>query len=130
MKKLVLIAALLAGCVETATAGDPSSAFNTGDWLLATVDGKPVDWQATLNLGDKGKFSGQAPCNRYFGALDHSGDKLTLGPIGATRMMCLQVKGEAEYFALLQGIDHISASEGELELSGAGHTLMFQQPIP
>ena len=86
MKKLVLIAALLAGCVETATAGDPSSAFNTGDWLLATVDVKPVDWQATLNLGDKGKFSGQAPCNRYFGALDHSGDKLTLGPIGATRI--------------------------------------------
>ena len=130
MKRMILLAALLAGCVETATAGDPSAAFNTGDWVLALVDGKVVDYQATINLGEKGKFSGQAPCNRYFGTLQLESDKISLGPIGATKMMCLQVNGEAEYFALLQAVDRISATEGEMMLTGAGHELRFIQPIP
>ena len=130
MRRLVLVAALLAGCVETATAGDPSKAFNNGDWVLALVDGKTIDYQTTINLGEKDKFSGQAPCNRYFGTLALEGETLTLGPIGATRMMCLQVKGEAEYFSLLQAVDRISATEGEMVLTGAGHELRFIQPIP
>ncbi len=130
MKKLILVAALLAGCVGVAKAGDPSSAFNSGDWLLVRVDGRAVDWRATINLGETGKFSGQAPCNGYFGTLEVVGDALVLGPIGATKMMCLQVKGEAEYFALLQGVERISAVEGEMELTGAGHKLTFQQAIP
>ena len=130
MKKLVMMAAVLAGCVGAAKAGDPTAAFNTGDWILTDVDGKAVDYQATINLGESGKFSGQAPCNRYFGTLTVTGDAITLGAIGATRMMCLQVKGEAEYFNLLQGVDRIAAVEGEMVLTGAGHELRFMQPIP
>ncbi len=108
---------MLAACVETGQAGI--------DWVLATVDGAAVDYTATLSLAEPGRVTGQAPCNRYFADVTRDGAAFKLGMIGATRMACLQIKGEAAFFQTLQGIDTADEASGKLTLSGAGHQMVF-----
>lgn len=117
MKHLWMAAQMLAACVETGQAGI--------DWVLATVDGAAVDYTATLSLAEPGRVTGQAPCNRYFADVTRDGAAFKLGMIGATRMACLQIKGEAAFFQTLQGIDTADEASGKLTLSGAGHQMVF-----
>lgn len=43
----------------------------------------------TLAFED-GRASGHAGCNRWFASVSQSGERLTFGAIGATRMMCAE----------------------------------------
>ena len=117
MKHIWMAALMLAACVETGKA-------NT-EWVLASVDGTAVDYTATLSLAEEGRITGQAPCNRYFADLTRQGTEFKLGMIGATRLACLQIKGEAEYFQALQAIDSVSETTGQLTLSGGGRQMVF-----
>ena len=67
---------------QAAVAGDVTL------WTLALVDGGMVEYEATLDLSQAGRITGQAPCNSYFADITVEGEALTLGPIGATRMAC------------------------------------------
>lgn len=130
MRLMILATALLAACVENGTAGGPVAAFPDEEWTLVQIDGAPAPFTATANLGAKGRISGQAPCNRYFAQASIDGTAITIGPIAATRMMCLQAKGEAEFLSMLKGVDQVTASgaaQGGFVLSGAGHVLVFEQ---
>lgn len=118
MKPVWMAALMLAACLETGKAGT--------DWVLATVDGAAVGYTATLDLADPARISGQAPCNRYFADLSRDGDAFKLGMIGATRMMCLQIEGEAAFFQTLQGVDTAVETAETLTLSGAGHQMVFK----
>ena len=117
MKHVWMAALMLAACVEAGKA-------NT-EWVLASVDGTAVDYTATLSLAEQGRITGQAPCNRYFADLTRQGTEFKLGMIGATRLACLQIKGEAEYFQALQAIDSVSETAGQLTLSGGGRQMVF-----
>lgn len=118
MKHLWLAVLALAACVE-------KDAMAGTEWMLSAVDGQAVDYTATLSLAEPGRITGQAPCNRYFADVTRNGSSFKLGMIGATRMACLQIKGEAEFFQTLQVIDTADAAEGKLTLSGAGHHMVF-----
>ncbi|MDZ4311152.1 MAG: META domain-containing protein [Cypionkella sp.] len=118
MKYLWVAALALAACVEEDKAAGP-------DWMLSLVDGQAVDYTATLSLTEPGRVTGQAPCNRYFADLSRDGSSFKLGMIGATRMACLQIKGEADFFQTLQGIETADEASGKLTLSGAGHQMVF-----
>jgi len=122
---LVALSASASGADETALAPD----FSKMDWRLSEVDGAPPEWEATLNLGEPGRLSGQAPCNRYSGAVTRDGTGFVPGAIAATRMACLHIKGEAEFFAILGGITTAEQGPGMLVLTGGGHEMRFVQPI-
>lgn len=130
MKPIALFAALaLSACVASADETTLAPDFSKMDWQLTEVDGKRPDWSATLNLGEPGKISGQAPCNRYFGPIARDGDSFTPGAIASTKMACLHMQGEAEFFALLGGVTKAEQMPGMLTLSGGGHVMRFVQPI-
>lgn len=131
MKYLPLAALVLAACMQTAQADETALApdFTKMDWILTTVDGQPAGYSATLNLGDPVRVTGQAPCNRYFADLTRDGDSFKLGAIGATRMACQQIAGEAAYFQMLQGVETVAMGPGMLTLTGNGHQMEFVQPI-
>ena len=130
MNRLALIAAFaLSACVATADETALAPGVSKMDWQLVEVDGANPGWTATLNLGEPGKISGQAPCNRYFGPLSRDGATFKVGPLAATRMACLHMIGEAEFFALLAGIETAEQHPGLLILSGGGHQMRFHQPI-
>jgi heat shock protein HslJ len=129
--RLILACIALSACVSTGGADETALApdFTKMDWRLVEVDGKAPGYEATLNLGEQGRITGQAPCNRYFADLTREGDRFTPGMIGVTRMACFQIKGEAEYFTALQGVTTQKLQPGRLTLSGGGHELVFVQPI-
>lgn len=124
MKYLSLAALVLAASAQVGAADTPLA-----DWSLTLVDGQPADYSAMLNLAESGRVSGQAPCNRYFADLTWDGAVFKLGAIGATKMACVQIAGEAEFFQTLQGIETAEMTAGTLTLSGAGHVMVFVQPI-
>lgn len=98
-------------------------------WSLAEVDGAPAGYEATLSLGEDGRISGQAPCNRYFGGVDGTLPDFRPTGMGATRMACDKLEAEQAYLTLLQGVDRLTWTERELHLSGAGHFLVFRRPL-
>ena len=126
---LPLILFALSACVASADEPIPAPDFSAMDWRLTEVDGARPGWEATLNLGEAGRFSGQAPCNRYSGSVTRDGTRFLPGAIAATRMACLHMTGEAEFFAILGAITTAEQGPGTLILTGGGHELRFIQPI-
>lgn len=104
---------------QAAVAGDVTL------WTLALVDGGMVEYEATLDLSQAGRITGQAPCNSYFADITVEGEALTLGPIGATRMACDQMAAEAEYFDTLSQMDTLIQHEATLVLRGGEREMAF-----
>jgi heat shock protein HslJ len=84
-----------AGCHKPAAApaapATPAPAPLTGSsWLLEDLGGKGVidNAQSTIAFAEGGKVSGRGGCNRYFGTVEVSGEKLHFGPMGSTKMAC------------------------------------------
>ena len=105
--------ALVTGCAGndadedhgSADAADTSvSAVSTtvplGTWRLVPKVGER---DVTFDVKDDGGFSGAGPCNNYFGKWTLGAEQSTIGPIGATRMMCAEEAMEREqaYFDAL-----------------------------
>lgn len=85
-------------------------------WALAVYNnGKQAlisalrDTEITLRLGDDGKFTGNAGCNRYFGTFAQDGDGIGFGPAASTRRACLKPDGVMEQETLyLQSLEAVS----------------------
>lgn len=131
MKRLLLAAVALTACVATSGADETALApdFSTMDWILAEIDGTPPAYSATLNLGEPGRIFGQAPCNRYFAEVTREAEAFRAGAIGATRMACPDLTGEADFFQILGAVTKAEQGPGVLILSGGGHQMRWVQPI-
>jgi heat shock protein HslJ len=90
-----------------------ASALDGTEWQLEDLAGQSVlaDAQATLAFAADGKISGKGSCNRFFGTATLADGRISIGPLGATRMACapavdeqeiryLQALGAAERFTL------------------------------
>jgi heat shock protein HslJ len=60
--------------------------------------------QSTISFAEGGKVSGRGGCNRYFGTVEISGDKLKFGAMGSTKMACPEALMDQEdrFLAALQ----------------------------
>jgi heat shock protein HslJ len=69
-----------------------------------------------------GKLVGDAGCNAYSGAYEVEGDRLTLGPLGATMMSCGSTADlhERAYLAALETASSYEILDGQLQLADAG----------
>lgn len=87
---------------QTAMADD-WSAVTDKEWILTkVVQGSrtlepmsPV--LASANFAADGKIAGSTGCNRYFGSYTRSENGLTMSPLGATQMMCMEDAMEIEH---------------------------------
>ncbi|WP_347137643.1 META domain-containing protein [Paracoccus sp. SSK6] len=61
----------------------PGSSFT-----VARIDGAPAPAGVTLEVGEGGRVTGRAPCNRYSGQLTESGGAMTVSGVVMTRMAC------------------------------------------
>ncbi|MGY3943150.1 META domain-containing protein [Aeromonas tecta] len=83
-KKLTLLTVLALGGCAMAT-GSTVAELQASTWQLQGASGDTFTLQVA---GDK--VAGKGGCNRYFGGVTQQGDGvLTLGAMGATRMMCM-----------------------------------------
>lgn len=91
IRPLALLAALasLAACQD---AGERSVAMlRPGDnFTVARIDGAPAPAGVTLEVGEGGRVTGRAPCNRYSGQLTESGGAMAVSGMVMTRMACME----------------------------------------
>lgn len=83
----------------------PSPLWGTA-WVLEDLAGTPPveGKQATLEFPEPGKAAGSGSCNRFFGAVEISGDAITFKAMATTRMACGEAAGKQEsaYLKALQ----------------------------
>lgn len=63
----------------------PGSSF-----AVARIDGALAPDGTTLEVGERGRVTGQAPCNRYSGQLTEQGGAMTVSGLVMTRMACAE----------------------------------------
>ncbi len=86
-----------------------------------------VEAPATLEFSSDGRISGRSGCNRYFASYSLSNDQFSIGPLGATRMMCspAQMAQETRYFQALGTAGRCVVSADELTITYIGGRLRF-----
>ena len=77
-------------------------AYNNGKEAVVSVI---IGSEITANFGEDGQLTGNAGCNNYFASYETEGDKISIGPAGATEMFCSEPEGimeqEQQYLAAL-----------------------------
>lgn len=89
-----------------------------------------LDGTAITATFEGGVMAGSAGCNQYSGAYQVEGNVLALGPMGATKMACLEPEGlmeqESRYLQALSGITAYQIYGRQLWLEAAdGLSLVF-----
>lgn len=110
---------ILEGCGGTLL---PLASLVGSLWRLTHIGGVAVENESATELRfAANNVSGSAGCNRFSGSFSLAGNKLTTGPLAATKMACKGAAGkqEAALFALLAASVQISyAADGSMTLSG------------
>jgi heat shock protein HslJ len=95
----------------------------------------PAATEAPVTLvfsAEAGKVGGSGGCNRYFANYTLASDRLRIGPMGSTRMMCspARMAQEDRFFQALSAAERYELSKGELLITYAGGTLRFVPMSP
>ncbi len=96
------------------------------------------DTEITAIFGEDGTLSGSAGCNNYSTSYEVSGDRLTVGPVASTMMMCPGPQGimeqETAYLTALQSASTFQIEGKTLTLlsaqGGAALTYVVREPTP
>ena len=96
-----------------------------GDAVSSVIAGTTI----TMKFSPDGNVTGNAGCNRYFAAYEVSGEVMTIGPAGSTKIYCGEPEGimeqEARYLTLLESVAGYRIDGDRLDLlDEAGETLL------
>ncbi|HEU4953297.1 MAG TPA: META domain-containing protein [Gemmatimonadales bacterium] len=95
-------------------------------WVLEDIGGAGVidDARATLEFPSVGKVAGRGSCNRFFGTVEVTGDRIKFSPLGATRMACPEavMDQETRYLKQLQAAEHFAVEKDVLRIYSAQST--------
>lgn len=82
----------------------------------------PDDTRMRLQFDADGQLSGNGGCNRFSGGFQLDGEKLTIGPVAATRMACPEPvqSFEFSYFESLQATEGVRLNADRLVLLDNG----------
>ncbi len=104
-----------------------------GTWLIEDIDRRGVIDNAhlTLDFTQPGRISGFSGCNRYSGAFTVTGQKVKVGPLISTRMMCTPALMDLED-RLLKSLQQakklrFSTDEALILTGGKTHSLTLRQ---
>jgi putative lipoprotein len=117
-------ATLLCACQLLGAGGDAPPDLDGTAWKATEIGGGAVHEAiaSTLRIGEEGSMSGSAGCNRFFGTLSLEGDRVSVGPLGSTRMMCAPpvMEQEQRFFQALEGAGRLERRGDELIFFGEG----------
>jgi putative lipoprotein len=76
--------------VQRTAAAAPDASTPNGKWLAESIsNGGVIDnLQSTIEIASDGKITGSSGCNRFSGKAAITGDKISCGPLAATKMAC------------------------------------------
>ena len=113
---IIVFAFILGGC---------NSAKDIGG-MYHLISDDPALQRVTLETEDT-RFSGQGPCNRYFGSIMHSdtgSNSIQVGPIASTKMACTHLSAEHRYFQDLQRVSIVTVVPDGLVLMASDQTTL------
>jgi len=100
------------------------------EWRPTEIDGVEIaeDTKIFIGFGAEGRVQGSGGCNRFTGSYEVDGDKITFGPLAATRMLCPDPiqKDEDRLFAALSRVSKFSRERIDLTLSDDGDTPLIR----
>jgi len=105
-------------------------------WRLEDLGGAGVvdRVEATLEFPEAGKVVGSGSCNRFFGSVEISGESIRFGPLGATRMACVEavMNQEAKYLEALRDAERFTRDGSALLIyrKGMERPLRFLPKAP
>ena len=111
-----------AGASEAAGSGLEGTLWRLTDYLGPDGNAVPVPEAISASATfDAGTVSGNAGCNDYTGGYTVDGDKLTIGPLAATRKACgpAETAVETVFLAAMGKVATYSVSDSSLELKTA-----------
>ncbi len=111
----------LDGKGHTGCGGDPKSLLTGKEWVVETIDGKPLVEKSnpTILFMEEGRVAGNASCNRFIGGYALTGEGLSFTQMGTTMMSCEDPfsRQEARFLELLQAVFRFEITpEGRLVL--------------
>jgi heat shock protein HslJ len=128
------LVAIVLGCTPSGPApssstgpspsASPTATLTDTAWSVTSINGAPMLANAspTMTFSADGQVAGTGGCNQYSAPYQTDGDKLTVGPISSTLMLCEGAVGaqETAFFNGLSGADTwLITGNGDLELNGA-----------
>ena len=125
----ILGIALLAGCGTSVSLDEP---IESQTWRLVSVGTQPAQRDADPRRDaqlqfDGSRVSGSGGCNRMSGPYPRAGHRLTIGPMAATRMACIEPERsamETNFLIALQATTAYSRLGSQLSLlDDSGRTL-------
>lgn len=97
----VLILMVVSSCENTLTPN-----LSDYEWEVISINEIALNGALptiSFNL-EEGKVNGSASCNNFFGSFEIIDDKITFGPLGATRMMCENMTNEDLLFQNIEKV--------------------------
>jgi heat shock protein HslJ len=116
----VALLALVAAIGMKPAMAQPRDPYSEPDrvWILQSLGGTPFEAEATLVFVEPGRIAGQAPCNRYGGALTADWPGFGVQGVFATRMACPDLAAEGAFLAALSAMTQAALDgDGRLVLS-------------
>lgn len=133
MKKISIIAAVIALCSCSATKTTDAAVDLNGEWDIVKVDGTAVDttkteFRPTLGFETaKDNVFGCAGCNSINGKakVDAAKQTISFSEIGKTLMLCANMEYEEKIMKALESVKGYKAGEGCVELTdGSGNAVL------
>lgn len=99
--RLTPLLALL--CLIACTGDETVAGYGGADrtWVLTELDGSPFTARATLQFPQAGKIAGDAPCNRYSGAMTTPYPWFAATQVISTKMACPELEAETKFLGAL-----------------------------
>ena len=119
-----LLCLLLTACVDETISGwsDPSTI-----WHLEKIDGRAVDFPATIAFPSEGVARGEGPCNAFRARQTEVYPWFGIDGLTATRRACPALAEERAFFEALGSMTLAEATARVLILSdGAGGAMVFR----
>lgn len=126
-------AVLFLGLVALCSCGTKKAAVSgsiDGNWKIIEVDGEKVadvEKTPTITFDTKAnRVNGNAGCNNFFGGFTHKGNSLKFDDnMGATRMMCQNMKFEDKAFQAFPKVVAAKINGNQLLLQDANGKTLF-----
>jgi heat shock protein HslJ len=89
-------------------------------WVLQDLGGAGVidAARATLEFPEAGRVAGRGSCNRFFGSVEISDDRISFSQLGSTEMACIgaAMDQEIKYLKALQSAERYTLAERSLQI--------------
>lgn len=118
---IVLVAVMMASCCQCRKSSSFYDQFDKlvgTEWKLIQKDDKAFNVGGdnyTIAFGEDKRIFGMGDCNRYSGVMDYSVTRnvqsLSIGQLASTRMGCMDMAGENQFFEFLRNASSINVDD-------------------